>query len=94
VDVWDHTSSGDGRLDEGVKLLVTSDRELQMSWGDSLHLEVLRGVTGELQNLSGQVLENGSAVNGGGGSDSAVGAHSALQNSVDSSDWELKTGLG
>ena len=89
MDVWDNTSAGDGGLDESVELLITSDGKLQVSWGDSLHLEVLGSVTGELENLSGQVLEDGSAVNCGSGSDSAVGAHSALQDSVDSSNWEL-----
>ena len=89
MDVWDDTSAGDGGLDESVELLITSDGKLQVSWGDSLHLEVLGSVTGELENLSGQVLEDGSAVNCGSGSDSAVGAHSALQDSVDSSNWEL-----
>lgn len=88
--MWDDTSSSDGGLDEGVELLITSDGELKMSWSDSLHLKILGGVTGELKNLSGQVLKDGSAVNCGSGSNSAVGANSALQDSMDSSNWELK----
>jgi len=44
VDVWQNTTVGDGRADEGVKLLVTSDGELEMSGSNALHLEVLGGV--------------------------------------------------
>ena len=62
VDVRDDTTASDGGFDEGIKLLVTSDCKLQMSWGDSLDLEILGSVTSELQDLSGQVLKDSSAV--------------------------------
>jgi hypothetical protein len=90
VDVGDDSSSGDGGLDQGVQLLVSSDGELQVSRRDSLHLQVLGGVTGQLEDLSGEVLKDGSGVNCRGSSDSGVGANSALQESVDSSYGELK----
>lgn len=89
VDVRDHTTASNGGLDERVKLLVAADSKLQVARSDSLHLEVLAGVTGELEDLSGEVLEDSGSVDGAGGSDTAVGAHSALQESVDSSDGEL-----
>ena len=89
MDMGDHTSTGDGSLDEGIKLLVTSDGQLQMSWSNSLDLQVLGGVSGEFEDLSGQVLEDSGSVNGGGSSDSGVGCDSALQESVDSSHGEL-----
>jgi len=38
VDVGDHTAAGDGRLDEGVELLVTTDGELKVAGGDALDL--------------------------------------------------------
>ena len=62
-----------------------------MSWSNSLDLQVLGGVTSELQDLSGQVLEDSSAVDCWGSSNSAVGRDSALEESVDSSDWELNS---
>ena len=89
MDMGDHTSTGDGSLDEGIKLLVTSDGQLQMSWSNSLDLQVFGGVSGELEDLSGQVLEDSGSVNGGGSSDAGVGCDSALQESVDSSHGEL-----
>jgi hypothetical protein len=76
VDVGNDTTTGDGGLDEGVKLLVTSDSELEMSWGNSLHLEILGSVTGQLENLGGEVLKDGSGIHCGGSSNSAVGADS------------------
>ena len=89
MDVWDDTTASDGGFDEGIKLLVTSDSKLQMSWGDSLDLKIFGSVTGELKNLSGQVLKDGSAVNCGSSSNSAVGADSRLEESMDSSNGEL-----
>ena len=89
MDVWNDTTTGNSSLDQGVELFITSDGEQQVSWSDSLDLQVLGGVTCELENLSGEVLKDGSAVNSGGGSDSAVGTDSRFQESVDSSDGEL-----
>ena len=89
MDVGDDTSASDGSLDESVKLFVSSDGQLEMSWCDSLDLQVLGSVSSELQHLSSEVLEDGSAVDSRSGSNSGVSAHSALQESMDSADWEL-----
>lgn len=89
MDVRDDTTTGNSGLDQSVKLFITSDGEEQVSWSDSLDLQVLRGVTCKLKDLSSEVLEDGSAVDGGSGTDSAVGTHSRFQESMDSSDWEL-----
>jgi hypothetical protein len=51
VDVRDNTAAGDGSLDEGVQLFVTANGKLQVPGGDSLHLQVLRSVAGQLENL-------------------------------------------
>lgn len=45
VDVGKDSSSGDGGADERVELLVSSDGELQMTGRDTLHAEILGGVT-------------------------------------------------
>lgn len=90
MDVRDDTTAGNGSLDESVKLLVTSDCELEVSRCDSLHLKVLASVAGQLENLSCQVLEDSCCVNGRSSTNSAVSANSALQESVNSSNGELK----
>lgn len=56
VDVRDHTTASNSGLDQGVELLITSNSKLQMSRSNSLHLEILGGVAGQLEDLSGQVL--------------------------------------
>lgn len=89
VDVWDNTTTSNGSFNQGVQLFVTSDGKLQVSWSDSLYLQVLWGVTSKLQNFSSQILKNGSAVYSWGSSNSAVGTNSALQKSMNSSDREL-----
>ena len=94
VDVGDHTSSGNGGLDQGVKFFVSANGQLQVTWSDSLHLKVLGGVTCEFEHLGGEVLKDSCSVNGRRGTNTAVGAHSALQESVDSSNGELKRSDG
>ena len=89
MNVWDDTTTSDGSFDKSVKLFITSNSKLQMSWGDSLDLKILGCVTSKLKNLSSQILEDGCTVDSGSSSNSAVGTDSILQNSMNSSDWEL-----
>jgi len=91
VDVRDDAAAGDGALDEGVELLVPTDGELQVARGDTLHLEVLAGVAGQLEDLGGEVLEDGGGVDGGGGADAAVRGGTRLELAVDAAHRELQT---
>ena len=54
-----------------------------MAGGDPLHLEVLGGVTGQLEDLGGEVLQDGRAVHSGGGSNTASGETPALEVTMD-----------
>ena len=51
MDVRNDTTTGDGGLDKGIELFITSDGKKQMSWGDSLDLQILTGVTSKLKYL-------------------------------------------
>jgi len=62
VDVWDDTTTGDGGLNEGIKLLVTADSKLQVAGSDALNFEVLAGIACKLKHLSGEVLKNSCGV--------------------------------
>ena len=64
-----------------------------MSRVDPLFLVVAGGVAGQLEDLSGQVLHDGCQVDGGACSDS-LGVVALSEETVDSADWELKTGTG
>ncbi len=64
MDVRNHTTASDGGLDQSVKFLVAADSQLQVTGSYSLHLKVLACVASELENLSGEVLEDGSSVDG------------------------------
>lgn len=94
MDVGDNTSTSNGGLDERVKFLVTADRQLQVAGGDALNLQVLACISSQLKHLSGEVLEDCCGVDRRSRADTAVGAHSALQESVNSSDRELNAKLG
>ena len=51
----DDSASGDGRLDERVQLLVTTDGELQVARRDTLHLQILGRVAGQLEDLNREI---------------------------------------
>ena len=51
VDVRDHTTTSDGGLDEGVQLLISTNGELKVTRCDTLHFEILGGVTSQLEHL-------------------------------------------
>lgn len=89
VDVGQDTSSGDGGLDELIKLIVGADSEQQVAGVDTLYVHVLGGVSGQLKQLGGEVFEDGSRVDGSSGSDTASGVRALLQETVDASDGEL-----
>ena len=55
VDMRDDSASGDGRLDERVQLLVTTDGELQVARRDTLHLQILGRVAGQLEDLNREI---------------------------------------
>lgn len=46
------TTASNSRFNEGVQLLVASDSQLQVAWGDSLHLQIFRRVSCQLQYLN------------------------------------------
>ena len=90
VDVGDHTTASNGSLDERIKFFVAANGQLQVAWRDSLHLQVLASVACELEHLRSEVLKNGSSVHSRSCTDTTVGTYSALQESVNSSNGELK----
>ena len=54
-----------------------------MPGGDPLHLEILGGIAGQLEHLGGEVLQDGRAVDGGGGAHAAVAGGAVLEVAVD-----------
>ena len=93
MNVWQDTTTGNGdRAQELGKLLVVSDGELNVSWNDSALLVVSGGVSGQLENLGGEVLKDGGEVHWGTSANTgsvAAGAEVA----VDTAHRELETGL-
>merc|ERR1712167_283775 len=93
VDVGEDTTSSDSCVaEELVEFLVVADSELDVSGDDSGLLVVLGGIACELEDLSGEVLKDGSKVHGGTGTN-ALGEAASLEEAGDSADGELKTSL-
>lgn len=89
VDVWQHTTSGDGGTNHAVQLFVSSDRKLQVSWRDTLHAQILRCIARQLEHLGSQVLQDGRCVDRGFGANANVVLRAVLQVAVDTADREL-----
>ena len=89
VNMWDNTSAWDSSFNKTVEFFVTSDSELEMSWGDSSHLEIFGGVSSQFQYLSGQVFENSCTIYGGRSTNPVLLGNALFQESMDSSYWEL-----
>ena len=94
VDVGEDTALGDGHAaEELVELLVVAHGQLDVAGDDARLLVVAGGVAGQLEDLSGEVLEDGSEVHGGTATN-AGGELALLQEAGDTPDGELKPGLG
>ena len=94
MDVGENTSGSDsGRVQQSVELLIVADGELNVAGHNSGLLVVLGGVAGEFEDLSGEVLKNGSEVHGG-TSTNAFGVATSLEEAGNATNWELKTSLG
>jgi len=93
VDVGEDTAGGNGDTAQKlVELLVVLDGKGDVPGDDAALLVVASGVTGELEDLGAQVLEDGGHVDTGSLSD-AVGVASLLEVPADTADWELKSSL-
>lgn len=84
-----HTSKRDGCLDERVQFFVSSDCELQVSWGDTLDLEIFCCVTCQFENFGSEVFEDGSEVDCSLCADARLGARVVSEMALYSTAWEL-----
>jgi hypothetical protein len=92
LDVGQNTTLSDGdSRQELVQFLVVTDGQLQVTWDDSGLLVVTGGITSQLENFSGEVFHDCSQVDWSSGTN-AFSVVSFAQQSVDTTDWELKTG--
>ena len=94
MDVGKHTARRDGDAAEQlVQLLVVLDGKGDVTGHDASLLVVTGGISGKLQDLSAEVLEDGGEVDGGAGAH-AGGVLSLAEEAADTTDGELKPGLG
>ena len=90
-EVGEDTSFGDGGVPhEFVEFFVVPDGEKDVPGDDSGLLVILGGVASELEDLSGEVFEDGCEVDGSTCTNS-FSIVSISEKSSDSSDWELKS---
>ena len=93
VDVGEDTAGGNGGVGHQlVELLIVSDGELNVSGHNSGLLVVLSSVSSELEDLSSEVLKDGSEVDWG-TSTNSLGVSALLEESGDSANGELETSL-
>jgi len=91
VDVGKDTSGSNGDSSEKtVEFLVVLDGKGNVTGHNTALLVVTGGVSGQLENLGAEVLEDGSKVNGGSGSHTG-GVLSLSEVTSDTTDGELQT---
>ncbi|KAM9325116.1 uncharacterized protein PAF06_001254 [Gastrophryne carolinensis] len=94
LDVGQDAALGDSDPTEQlVELLVVAHCQLQVSGDDAGLLVVPGSVAGQLENLSSQVLEHGSQVDGSSGTH-PLGIVALPEQTVDTANGELETGPG
>ena len=94
VNVRQNTTLGNGDVaQELVQLLIVSDGELEVAGNDTRLLVVTGSVASQLENFSGEVLEDGGQVDGGTGTDT-LSVVALSQKTVDTTNGERETGLG
>ena len=94
MDVGEDTALGDGDVpEELVQLLLVADGELEMAGDDTGLLVVARSVASQLENLSGEVLEDSGEVDGSTGTDT-LGVVALAEETVDTANGESQTRLG
>jgi len=82
-------SDGDAR-EQLVQLFVVADGELEMTGDDASLLVVTGSVAGQLEDFSGQVLHNGSQVDGGTSTDT-LSIVSLAEETMNSANGELES---
>ena len=94
VNVGEDTTLGNCDVTEKlVQFLIVADGKLKMTGNDTSLLVVTSGVTSQLENFSGEVLEDGSQVDGS-TSTNTLGIVAFPQETVNTTDGESETGLG
>ena len=93
MNVGEDTTRGDGDTTEQlVQLLVVLDGKGDVTGHNTRLLVVTGGVSGKLEDLGTEVLEDGSQVNGGTSSHTG-GVLSLTEVTADTTNGELKTSL-
>jgi hypothetical protein len=94
VDVGQDTTLGDCDMTQKlVQLLIVADGELEMTGDNTGLLVVASSVTGQFEDFSCEVFEDGSQVDWGTGTDT-LSVVALSEETVDTADWESKTSLG
>ncbi len=90
LDVGQHAALSDGHsAQEFVQLLVVAHRQLQVTGNDAGLLVVPRGVSSQLQDLSGEILEHSRQIDGSTGTD-AISVVTFAEKPVNTTDGELQ----
>jgi hypothetical protein len=93
VNVGQDTTLSNGNVSEQlVQLFIVSNGQLQVTRNDTSLLVVTSSVSSQFENFSHEVFQDGSEVNGSTGTNT-LSVVSLAEQSVDTTDRELQTGL-
>jgi hypothetical protein len=94
VNVGEDATLSDGNVTKKlVQFLVIANGELEMTGDDTGLLVIAGGVSSQLQDFGGEVLEDSGEVDRSTGTN-PLGIIALPQETVNTTDWECKTSLG
>lgn len=94
MNIRQYTSIGNSNTTKKlVKFFVVSYRKLDVARDNSCLLIITSGITGEFENFSGEVLHYCGKINGR-SSSNPVSISTFAKKTMDTANWELKSGLG
>lgn len=91
--MWENTTKGNGSTDKGVKFLVATDSELQVTGSDALDFEILCCISGKFEDFGREVFENCGEVDGRFGADSGLLARDVAEVTLYATAWKLRVSL-
>jgi hypothetical protein len=93
VNVGENTTAGNGNVTEKlVQLFIVANGQLEMTGRNGLLLVVSSSISGQLKDFSSQVLQDGSEVDGGTGTNT-LSIVALAEETMDTTNGELESSL-
>jgi len=92
--MWDNSTSSNSGLNKCIQFFISTNCELQMPRCNTLHLEIFASITCQLKYLCSEIFKDSRCVNSCSCTYTLALLDGALQKTVDTTYWKLRTTSG